>query len=537
MCSLSNSLLIFCGLGCFLAKRLLRFMQFFQQEEYNSKRFIDWLRSKRAIDRRGTAICLSAALLACLLPLASVTFITIAATIGFLVFAWTEEDPRGTGKISLKMTARAKRIYLVSLLVAISAVAALLYLCCEAVPSITWLAVAVLIQATPLFLIFGKLILDPDEARRQNAFLKEARENLARVAPYTIGITGSFGKTSVKAILGSILEVTLGPTFWPPKSINTPMGITRELRERLKAGHKYAVMEMGAYQVGSIKRICDLTPPQAGIVTAVGIMHLERFGSPENVYKAKSELPQAVPQSGTLVCNGDNSGSRRMASEYQKQTTLLYGLNPSLGHLDALIDCVEITTQGTSFVINWKGQKFATKTKMHGAPALSNILAAFTMAVALGADPGYVAAAVANLEPFDNRLEVKKVGGFLQINDAYNSNPDGFRAALDVLRDLPAGKRILVSPGMIELGSEQAGENSKIGEYAAKICDLIIVVGLTNREAIVEGLRRGGFPEEKLKLVESRAAAFETLNQLRQPGDVTLIENDLPDLYEPDFRL
>lgn len=519
----------------FAGKRLLRFLQFFQQEEYQNSRFWRWCVAHRTFDRRGTAIAVLAGVNAWLFAPSCIPSLAGAAALGIL--AVREEDPRGTGKISLKLTARAKRILLVAIGIAVAVLIVVLGLLAGSPGWLVWLAAVPFFQLLPLCLMAAKVSLDPDERRRQNEFLQEAKDNLARVNPYVIGITGSFGKTSVKALLGELLEVALGPTFWPPKSINTPMGVTRELRERLKPGHKYAVTEMGAYNVGSVERLCALTPPKAAIVTAVGLMHLERFGSQENIYLAKSELPRAIPADGILVCNGDNPGARKMATEFKKKTTLVYGLDQTAGPLDCWITDITLTPAGTTFVIHLKDSTYRAKTKMFGRPALSNILAAFTMATALGADPSFVAAAIANLEPFDNRLEVKRVGGFLQINDAYNSNPDGFRAALDVLRELPGGKKILMTPGMIELGDRQAPENQAIGEYAAKICDHVIVVAETNREAIVAGLRAGGLSAEQITTTPTRAAAFEALEKLRTIEDVTLIENDLPDLYEPKFVL
>jgi len=529
-------LLLLLSLLAFSYKRLLRYLQYFQQEEYQGTRFLNWVREKSAYDKRGSAASLPLFAAAATLQsqgalvdvLSGISYLLSA--IGFLGLALREEDPRKGGKISLKMTARAKRIFFAALSVSGVALVPMLFLTHR--PYAPAFATLAFVQAQPLFLVLGMLLLQPDEHRRQAKFLAEAKANLKRINPYVIAITGSFGKTSTKAILGKLLEFSLGPTFWPPKSINTPMGVTRELRENLKSGHKYAVVEMGAYQRGSISRLCELTPPSAAIVTAVGIMHLERFGSPENVYQAKSELPAHVPACGVLVCNGDNPGSRRMASEFKKHETYLYGLEKELGHLDSFIDRVDISPEGTRFNIHWKGTSFPCQTKMHGRPALSNILAAFTMAAALGAEPANLVAAIASLEPFDNRLEVTRVGPGLQINDAYNSNPDGFLSALEVLKELPGEKRILVTPGMIELGELQSEENERVARQAAEICDSVIVVGEINREAIRRGLNAGGLHASKQFYAANRSEAFQTLAEIRKASDIVLLENDLPDLYE-----
>jgi UDP-N-acetylmuramoyl-tripeptide--D-alanyl-D-alanine ligase len=521
---------LFAGIFIFGAKRLMRYLQFFQQEEYNNARFWHWLLDNRAYDRRGTAIAAFAWFIAGCLGSASVAALSAAAAL--IVVGFNEEDPRTSGKITLKMTARATRIFRVAAVLLLLVVAIWLQLGTHVPSLLFWFGVILLLQIPPFLLMAAKRLLQPDEDARQAAFLKEAKDKLAAIHPLVIGITGSYGKTTTKAFLGKLLEVSLGPTFWPPKSVNTPMGITRELRESLKPGQKYAVIEMGAYQRGSIQRLCELTPPRAAIVTAVGLMHLERMGSEENIFQAKSELARALPADGLLVCNGDNAGSRRIAEENPKAVTLLYGLESEKGKLDAVLDSVRTTADGTNFRIQWKGSQYEGWTRLHGRPALSNILASFTMACALGADPQYVVAAIRNLEPFDNRLEVRHVGDGLQINDAYNSNPDGFQAALEVLKDLPGEKKILMTPGMIELGDRQASENRRIAELAAKVCDCVIVVGDTNREALRAGLKAGGLAEESVILVPNRQQAFEKLGALRGPKDVVLIENDLPDLFE-----
>ncbi|MFN8392272.1 MAG: UDP-N-acetylmuramoyl-tripeptide--D-alanyl-D-alanine ligase [Bdellovibrionota bacterium] len=529
-----GTIFLLAGILAFSWKRLLRYLQPFQQEEYDNQRYLRWLKENRVVDRRGLLATAVGAGLELLTGSYFVGALFAAALLGAI--AHFEEDPRTTGKITLKLTARAKRIYWL----AFGLLAAVFFVTlCFFHPSDTllfWMSIALWLQLVPGALMLAKLILQPDEARRQAHFLNEAKQRLKEINPYVIGITGSFGKTTTKAFLGKLLDLSVGPTFWPPKSVNTPMGITRELRENLKPTHKYAVIEMGAYQRGSITRLCNLTPPKAAIVTAVGLMHLERFGSQENIYTAKSELARALPKDGILVCNGDNPGSRRIAEEFPTQTTLLYGLDPNAGKLDALLDSVKTTADGTAFSIHWRGQTFPGFTKLHGLPALSNILASFTMCCALGGSPELLVAAIRNLEPFDNRLEVRRVGASLQINDAYNSNPDGFRAALDVLRDLPGNRRILMTPGMVELGPLQAAENERLAKLAAEVCDVVIVVGETNREALSAGLRAGGLSSEKIVVVADRAQAFQKLEALRSQGDIVLIENDLPDLFEMNLR-
>lgn len=536
----ASLLAIAAGLFLFVARRLLRYLQFFQQEEYNRGRFKRWVSEQHAYDKKASAVLLISIIGFSTIGFSSnvlsivVALILVAAL--YVIAYKLEEDPRKTGKIKLNMTERATRTYQLALglftftLTVLTAA----FITRFNSPSIAWFLGLgiVLIQTTPIWLMLSDRILQPFEQRLQKRFLEEAKSKLRKLDPIVIGITGSYGKTSVKFFLGELLNTAVAPTFYPPKSFNTPMGITREIRERLKPGFTYFVSEMGAYNIGSVARLCDLTPPKASIVTAVGLSHLDRFGSQENIFKAKSELPKVVPADGIAVYNGDNPGSRRMAAEFPKRVTLLYGLHPEHGHLDLLLSDSALGPDGTSFNIHWKGATYPGKTKMFGEAALSNIAAALTMALALGGAPEFLLACTANLEPVDNRLVVKKQGKLTYLNDAYNSNPAGFKTAVDLLRQIPASRRILMTPGMIELGDIQAKENEEIARLAGSFIDLGIIVGSENREALAAGLRSGGLSEDKIICVATRSEAFAKLQEHQQDGDAILIENDLPDLYE-----
>jgi UDP-N-acetylmuramoyl-tripeptide--D-alanyl-D-alanine ligase len=536
----------------FFYKRQLRYLQFFQQEDYEARRFLSWYAEKSAFDKKGS-ITIIVALAIFMVPL---TFdllpllISIVAAIRLYFIASKEEDPTTTGKIRLKMTARAKRIFNISFaLYSVTAIIASGICLMQKVPAGVisfWLVQLFLIQSQPFWLVIANWLLKPYEKSIQDGFAKEAAALVRSYDPEVIGITGSYGKTSTKVILKEVLGA-VSPTFSTPGSINSYMGVTREIRERLKPEHKFAVIEMGAYYLGSIKKLCSLTPPKAGIVTAVGVMHLERFGGQDAVFRAKSELAQAIPEDGILVCNGDYEYCRKMAAENKKRVTLLYGLDPEKGHLDATLYDIKIEDKGSRFKIKWQGKEYDAFVGLLGKPMLSNVLAAFTMACAQGMAPEIVIAALRNVKAESNRLEPVRVpiaslpkstgqqvkpGQILRLNDAYNSNPIGFASALDVLSEIPGGRKILVTPGMIELGEKQEEENRRLSTQAAKVCDLVLVVGETNKKAILEGLTAGGSKDEQHMSFSTMKSALGYLSDYCEDKDVVLIENDLPDLYE-----
>lgn len=154
------------------------------------------------------------------------------------------------------------------------------------------------------------------------------------------------------------------------------------------------------------------------------------------------------------------------------------------------------------------------------------------MACALGAEPAYAVACLANLEPVDNRLVLDRTASVSYLRDAYNSNPTGFEAALEVLKTLPARQRVVMTPGMIELGDQQFEQNRRLASIAAGVADLIIVVGSTNREPIVAGLSDAQFPAERYIVVDTRDEAFSVVQSRCGRDDLVLIENDLGDLHE-----
>ncbi|NGX42540.1 MAG: UDP-N-acetylmuramoyl-tripeptide--D-alanyl-D-alanine ligase [Chlamydiae bacterium] len=518
--------LTFFLLSCilFTIKRLLRYLRYLQQEEYSPGRFLHWVWQHRAFDRRGSLVLLLMGLCFPFFPYLS-QFIGSLCIIG--ISLW-EEDPRKKGKLRLIMTPRAQRIYFAALSVYfLMQVPALLLS-----QNLFWVVQIFLFQLTPLWLVVSVSLLSWDESRRQKKLILEAKQRFAETSPYVIGITGSYGKTSTKDALGNILQVALAPTFWPEKGVNTPMGITREIRTKLFPGAEYAVIEMGAYGRGSIKRLCALTPPHAGIITGIGIAHLDRFGDQQTIQRAKGELAQAIPEEGILVCNGDNPGARNIAKDNPKAQTLLYGFDNKENDLDCWISSADTTPNGSLFTLHWKETSYEGTTPLLGTPALSNIAAAFTMACALGTQPEFALAAIANLKSVNNRLELHKDEEITYLKDAYNSNPEGFASALEVLSTIPAKSRILMTPGMIELANQNYEQHEKIGRKAAQVCDLAIIVGTTNRESLTRGLQLGGMPSEKIVHTQNRDQAFQELHSHLEAGDAVLIENDLPDLFE-----
>ncbi len=542
-----NLLIVLIALGStyiFLRKRVLRYLQFMQQDDYSNSRFFNWLKTNKAFDTKASVVGFSVFILSYLAsPNIIILFpLTILTAVSLLILNDLEPDPVEEGKCPLVLTPRAKRIYITTLILLVLFTAFFLYIITKNVSSsclipYIWLLSAFLVQSVPFSLMLGVYILEPSEKKIRKSYVKEAKNILETVNPFIIGVTGSYGKTSVKSILGHILKNTLAPTFWPKKGTNTLMGITRCIREEMGKSDEFSVIEMGAYQEGSIEKLCNFTPPKAAIITAIDNMHLERFKTRESIYSAKTELIRALPKDSILVLNGDNEGTRKAYNEYKDRNPVLYGFDNSREDLDCFISEYNIAEDGTYFTLNWRGEEYKGKTKMLGEAVLSNIMASFSMAALLGCDKEFILSTIQTILPVDNRLFLEKSNGVTWLKDAYNSNPVGFKCALDVLAKIgdgreKKGKKILITPGMIELGEEQFSLNKNLAKHSSKVCDLVIVVGETNRDSLVSGLKEGGLEESKIVVVKNREDGFLELQKVVKAGDVILIENDLTDLHE-----
>jgi len=395
----------------------------------------------------------------------------------------------------------------------------------------TWaITTALVLVGAPLVLVAADALLTPVQYAINRRYLRAARSKLDVIAPLVVGVTGSFGKTSTKFAI----EALIGPggtALATPGSFNTPLGVCRAVNERLESRHRFFIVEMGAYAVGEIAELCAFVKPTIGVLTAIGPAHLERFGSMDSIRRAKHEIVRSLPNDGVAVMNVDDSEVRALADGTERVPVVRYGLDPS-GHPDVTAADVEVTARGTSFTVAARGESLRVETRLLGRHAIGHILAAVAVALQAGRSLTDLGGAITGLTPVEHRLQlIEGAGGVTVIDDAYNSNPDGAAAALDVLGAMPARRRLVVTPGIVELGPMQAEANARFGEHAARVADTIIVVAPLNRAALVSGAARvvGG---TAVITTDSLAEATATLSGLLAPGDIVLFENDLPDQYE-----
>lgn len=365
----------------------------------------------------------------------------------------------------------------------------------------------------------------PLEKALSNRYVKDARQRLQAMPELTvIGITGSYGKTSTKNFLHALLSVKYN-VLMTPESYNTTLGVVRTIREQLRPTHQILIAEMGAKNPGDIREICDLVHPRYGILTSIGEQHLETFHTVENIVKTKFELIDSLPADGRGFVNADNAYIRERLGEGGFAVTLTtYGL----GHSDVTASDIQVDGAGTSFTITAGDESRRFTTRLLGLHNVQNITGCIAAALALGIPLEDLVYPVRMLKPVEHRLQLLP-GGI--IDDAYNANPAGFRSALDVLSGFEA-ERILVTPGMVELGDKQEALNRELGEYAASRCDFAVLVGEKQAPPLKEGLLAGGFPEERIFVAPTLQAGLAHLRDRPAPGPrITLLENDLPDNF------
>ena len=383
------------------------------------------------------------------------------------------------------------------------------------------------IQSLPFILIFGNIVLSPMEIFVKHHYASEAKSILKKYNPIVIGITGSFGKTSTKNILNHILS-SVASSMTTDRSINTLMGITQVIREELKPSYKYFIVEIGTSKKGKIKKICNLVQPQYGILTAVGSAHFENFKSKDAIAKEKFDLIKSViNNNGSYIINS-NLVDEKYIKKFHTDST----------NFD--ISDINISSSGISFKLKYNRQKYNISAPVFGVHQAQNISLAFIMALKLGIPTDTIIASLKTLPQTEHRLEVKTQDGLTIIDDAFNSNIDGFKSALSTLKILATekkGRAILVTPGMVELGREHDAQHKEVAKTALETCDIVIAVVPERIKAFVDKFTVEKSVNQEIILANSLAEARQWLSANSKKNDVILYENDLPDVFETKIKI
>ena len=512
-------------------------LHMFQLNGYKNGEHIHWLKKNVSRQYLLILIGISGILSMCLPGIVTLLLQTAAALICMKYYLYLKKT---NTKKKLVYTARVKRLILTdSILVILLLALTGVFLGVSRIAG----AFAILTALQIIALVIVNWINRPVEGMINQHYINDAKKKLRSVPDLTvIGVTGSYGKTSVKYYLDTLLKEHF-EVLITPESYNTPMGVVKTIRSSLKPSHQIFICEMGARHVGDIKEICDIVHPEHGIITSVGPQHLETFFNMDNIVNTKFELADALPEVGLLFLNGDNEYIRNHSGKYKNKIFYTTGEWAKARELESQIEegevsryyqtgDVKLSRTGTEFTVTAPdGEKETFQMRLLGEHNVINVAGAVAVANTLGIPLKQLKVPVRRIQPVAHRMQLLERGNYTIIDDAFNSNPVGSRAAVETLKQFE-GVRILITPGMVELGEKEEEYNYKFGTYAADCCDYILLVGEKHTAPIHKGVLESGFSQERCRVFEKLEDALSFAYSIKDEGHkFILLENDLPDNY------
>jgi len=424
-------------------------------------------------------------------------------------------------KNKLVFTKRIIRFYIVLLLIC----AGLFFLPMKFLtsPFLVAFDCCVVFVLTPIWIVLSHYIVLPIEVAIKKIYIIKAKNKLAKKNVIKIAITGSFGKTSTKNILKHILEKEY-KVCATPKNYNTEMGTTLTILKNLE-DHDVFISEMGARHRRDIEKLTKIVRPNYGVITAIGDCHIESFKSIQNSEDSKFELAENISPSGVMFFGGDE-GCKKLFKKYAGNKIVVCQENAF-----AYAENIVASKQGCEFTLVINGEKAQVKTKLLGRFNVENIVLASAVAYKIGVSLKDIQSAISSLISPAHRLEVIERQGCTIIDDSYNSNEIGFQEALNVL-NMFEGRKIVITPGIVELGKKQSDANFKLGGKIADVCDFLIIMNAENKNDLLSGAIAHNFKRENIFFASTRAEQMDLVKMLTCQGAVILFENDLPDNYK-----
>ena len=455
------------------------------------------------------------------------SFIVIITLV--VTFLKIHEDKQNTTKIELKYTARVKRLIVTYLVLTIALISYSTFKCSTNM-YLSYFLLYFYNFIIHFIMILVLFINKPIEKMVYNGFKNKAVKKLQEFKDLkVVGVTGSFGKTSSKNILAEILSIKYN-ALPSPKSFNTPYGLIITVNDHLDKFDDILIAEMGARRQGEIKELCDLVKPKYGIITRIGEAHLESFGSMEVIEKTKFELIESLPSDGIGVINIDDEYQLNHKIENDCKIITIGIQNKDA---DVIAKDIKTGSEGTTFKVKFKKSRksYEFTTKLLGVANIYNILASLALAKEFGLTEAEMQKAVSKVKPIEHRLELREAGNITFIDDAFNANPLGAKMALDVLESMP-DKRVIITPGMVELGEMQYELNKEFGRQMKDKCDEIILVGKKQTKPIQDGLEEIKFNQNRIHVVKNLDEALGIVRDKYKDKKVyVLLENDLPDAF------
>ncbi len=513
--------------GVLLAMMGLKIMQILQLSSYRAGGVVSWLQETKwnyVLRYFSAAFFSFVSMLVYVGGFGKYRYVSYIGLLFYLLFTglFVCITLRQKSKTPLKFTPRIIRLTVLTALLFALASFGILY--AERFVPVRYAFLGLMPLAVPLIVIAAHWILLPLELLNNFGYEHRAHKKLLDAhGLIKIGITGSYGKTTAKNILAAMLAQKY-EVLSTPSSYNTPLGIARTVNYNLTPDHRVFLAEMGARYRGDIAKLAKLVCPDIGVITAVGNQHLATFGSVETIAQTKYELIQGLSSAGVAVFSADNPHTIRMY-EQTACKKILAGNSLTDG---ATVTYANVTfgADGTGFDLQSDGQSEHIVTKLLGRhiPSLVSLCAA--VALQLDVSLSEIAQAVARLEPVEHRLQLIQNGDVTVLDDAYNSNVAGAKNALEVLKAFD-GTRVIVTPGLVELGDEEENANFALGECVYGSADFACFVG-GRAQVLKEGALSAGMSEENIFVCETLDEAVAKTGEIAGKKTI-LFENDLPD--------
>lgn len=511
----------------YLLVKTTKGLQILQQNRYNdNKWYIKWLiENKKANFKNKDIIYILLFILGFFIKDKILMIISFILGL-FILTSYLKIKKQEQNKKPLVYTKRVKRLIYTFLIVHIIIIGLILYKFNIELINYYYLIITVLVYLNYFVLYLVNCINKPIEKMYFKHYKNQAIKKLDSLNYIkVIGITGSYGKTSSKNILNDILNLKYN-SFPTPKNFNTEIGLINTINNYLDKFNDYFIAEMGALNKDDILKYCKLVKPTYGILTTIGQAHLETFGSQENIQKGKFDLIESLPSNGIGILNADD----KLQTSYKiKNNCKIVWVGIDNKDVDIYADNIKLSSKGTTFNIYFKKLKkaYPFETILLGKNNIYNILQAVALGYELGMSIEELQRGVSKVKPVEHRLELKQNGNVTIIDDAYNSNPVGSKMALDVL-NMMDGYKVIVTPGMVELGEKQYELNKKFGNYIADVCDEVILVGKNQTKPIYDGLLEKKY-KKKIHVIEDVKEAFTMIDRTKKT--YVLLENDLPDIF------
>jgi len=380
---------------------------------------------------------------------------------------------------------------------------------------------------TPLIVSGIVLLFQPLAVLLKNQIIEKAKRKRQRFKNLlVIGITGSYGKTSTKEFLAAILSEKYR-VLKTREHQNSEIGISYCILNELNENHEIFIAEMGAYNRGGIRLLCDMTKPKIGILTGINEQHMATFGSLENIIKAKYELIESLPENGTAIFNGNNKIIHGLRTEIKNYNQKIKDIRfcSSKGKMDVWAEDIKTEKEYLVFkVFSKDGDSASFKVNLLGAQNVENILLAACCAKELGMTLEEISSACKKIKQEQGGMKILKgVKGLNIIDSTYSSNPTGVISHLEYLKSWKA-KKIIVMPCLIELGKASREIHQRIGRKISEVCGLAIITTKDRFKDLKEGIVSSGQKKERILFIENPEEIVKTIEVFSGKDDIVLLE-------------